>query len=75
MCCAICSGPPGDKKAMSEFRRKQQEERKKLDKQRAKWLAGKKDRDRARVEAKKKEAEAERKLQQERLRAEEALAE
>eukprot|EP00775_Hariotina_reticulata_P007967 gene7967-8165_t len=67
-------GPPGDKKAMSEFRRNQQEERKKLDKQRVKWLAGKKDRDRARAEAKKKEMEAERKLQQERLEAEEALA-
>lgn len=31
------SGPAGDKKAMSEFRRKQQEERKRLDKAKTKW--------------------------------------
>lgn len=32
-----CSGPAGDKKAMSEFRRKQQDERKRLDKAKTKW--------------------------------------
>jgi len=32
-------GPAGDKKAMSEFRRKQQDKRKQLDKAKAKWHA------------------------------------
>lgn len=35
----LFSGPAGDKKAMSEFRRKQQDERKRLDKAKTKWHA------------------------------------
>jgi hypothetical protein len=69
------SGPAGDKKAMSEFRRKQQDARKQLEKAQARWAADKAKRDKAKAEAKKREVEAEHKLQQERQRAEEALAE
>lgn len=70
-----CSGPVGDKKMMSEFRRKQQEARKKLDKERAKWQAGKAERGKVKAEAKKREIEAERRLHAERMRAEQELAE
>lgn len=75
LCTDVRSGPAGDKKAMSEFRRKQQEARKQLEKQQARWQADKAKRDKAKAEAKKKEVEAEKRLQLERQRAEEALAE
>lgn len=60
---------------MSEFRRKQQAARQKLDKERARWTAGQKARAKERAEAKKREVEEERKLAQQRQRAKEALAE
>lgn len=68
-------GPPGDKKLMSEFRRKQQDARKALEKDRVKWAAGRAARERERAERRRAEVDKERKLAGERRRAEEALAE
>lgn len=67
------SGPAGDRKAQLQFRQAQQAARKRLDKERAAWHAGARQRQREREAAARTEAEAQRALVKEKEAAQELL--
>lgn len=67
------SGPPGDRKAQLLFRQAQQAARRKLDKERAAWQAGARQRQRQHEAAARAQAEAQRALAKEKEAAQELL--
>lgn len=67
------TGPPGDRKAQLQFRQKQQAAKKKLEKERAAWQAGARQRQKEREAAARAEADAQRALVKEKEAAQELL--
>lgn len=69
----VYSGDPGDRKALIQFRQRQQDERRRLDKAKQTWLVAHRQRKKDREAEKKAAAEAEKTKQREREAAEEKL--
>jgi hypothetical protein len=68
------SGEPGDRKAMAAFRQEQQAARQKLEKDKAKWHADAKARQKARAAARKAAEEEEKRRAKEKAATEDAIA-